>query len=139
MAYMRGDYYLWDDESGLHVWACDGYDGWDQTGWHLVGGGEDDAAGPKYLKHGKNTASGVSIHQEIMDEYVMMRLAEMIQEGSTDAAVDRALGHKGNGGCRVLGANAEALIQALAGLEMRPAIPYAWETVTSGRPAENEE
>ena len=78
MAYMRGDYYLWDDESGLHIWAHDGYDSWDKAGWHLRESdddGEQYPVEPTHLKDGINNASGVSIHQEIMDEYVMMRLA----------------------------------------------------------------
>ncbi len=117
MAYMRGDYYLWDDESGLHIWAKDGYDGWDETGWHLD---VDDEA----------TASGVSIHQDIMDEYVMMRVAEMIKEGKIEAAIERILdpdGRGGNGGSRLLTANADTLKQALSGLTMRPPVPYDWE------------
>ena len=138
MAYMRGDYYLWDDESGLHIWACDGYDGWDEAGWHLHDGGEDYPVKPAHLKDGENTASGVSIHQEIMDEYVMMRLAEMIKEGSINAAIDRAVDHKGRGGNfggRVLEANADALKRVLGSLETHPAVPYEWEEAVTKQDA----
>lgn len=129
MAYMRGDYYLWDDESGLHLWAKDGYDGWDEAGWHEIGDskGEEPTIDPAHLVNGEVTASGVSIHQDIMDEYVMMRVAEMIDEGKVDAAIDRILdpdGRGGNGGSRLLTANADTLKRALSGLTMLPAPPY---------------
>lgn len=131
MAYMRGDYYLWDDESGLHIWAKDGYDGWDIAGWHEI---DETAEGkpiitPEHLVNGENTASGVSIHQDIMDEYVMMRLAEMINESKIEDAINRVLdpdGRGGNGGSRLLTANAEMLKQALKGLQMCPPPPYEW-------------
>ena len=107
MAYTRGDYYLWHGESGLHIWA----------------------------KDGENTASGVSIHQEIMDESVMMRLAQMVYEGKVDAAIDRVLDPdgrgNGNGGSRLLTENADILKQALSGLTMCPPPPHDWEKVTS--------
>ena len=129
MAYLRGDYYLWDDESGLHLWAKDGYDGWDKAGWHEI---DETADGepvirPEHIKDGKVTASGVSIHQDIMDEYVMMRLAEMVSEGKIDAAINRVLdpdGRGGNFGSMRLEANADLLKQALSGLTMLPAPPY---------------
>ncbi len=129
---MRGDYYLWDDESGLHLWAKDGYDGWDVAGWHEI---DETAEGepilnPDHLVNGENIASGVSIHQDIMDEYVMMRVAEIIKEGKIEAAIDRILdpdGRGGNGGSRLLVANADMLKQALSGLTMHPPLPYEWE------------
>ena len=129
MAYMRGDYYLWDDESGLHLWAKDGYDSWDKAGWHEIGEtiAGDPIVRPEHVKDGEVTASGVSIHQDIMDEYVMMRVAEMIDEGKVDAVIDRILdpdGRGGNGGSRLLTANADTLKRALSGLTMLPAPPY---------------
>lgn len=131
MAYMRGDYYLWDDESGLHIWAKDGYDGWDIAGWHEF---DETAEGepiitPEHLVNGENTASGVSIHQDIMDEYVMMRIAQMVHESKVDAAIDRVLdpnGRGGNLGGMMLVENADILKQALSGLTLRPAPPYDW-------------
>jgi len=129
MAYMRGDCYLWDDESGLHLWAKDGYDSWDKAGWHEIGEtiAGDPIVRPEHVKDGEVTASGVSIHQDIMDEYVMMRVAEMIDEGKVDAVIDRILdpdGRGGNGGSRLLTANADTLKRALSGLTMLPAPPY---------------
>ena len=127
MAYMRGDYYFWDDKSGLHLWAKDGYDSWDKAGWHEI---DETAEGkpiitPEHLVNGENTASGVSIRQEIMDEYVMMHLAQMVHEGTVEAAIDRCTdpdGRGGNFGGMMLRANADTLKQALSGLNLRP--PY---------------
>ena len=130
MAYMRGDYYLWTDESGLHLWAHDGYDGWDEAGWHRVDADEVDVVRPTHLKNGENNASGVSIHQDIMDEYVMMRLAQMVYESTVNAAIDRATapgGRGGNVGGMMLAANADTLKQALSGLTLHPTPPYEWD------------
>ena len=33
MSYMRGPCYVWRDDHVVQVWAGDGYDGWDDTGW----------------------------------------------------------------------------------------------------------
>lgn len=33
MSYIRGSNYVWRDDDRLHVWAEDGYDGWDDTSW----------------------------------------------------------------------------------------------------------
>ena len=129
MAYMRGDYYLWTDESGLHLWAHDGYDNWDETSWHRMDDGKDYPIEPTHLKDGENNASGVSIHQEVMDEYVMMRLAQMVYEGTVDAAINRATdpeGRGGNVGGRMLAANTDTLKKALGGLKLTPTPPYEW-------------
>ena len=91
MAYMRGDYYLWTDVSGLHLWAADGYDSWDESGWHRDDDGKDYPINDRHLENGQNTASGVSIHQEIMDEYVMMRLAELLESKQLDETLERTL------------------------------------------------
>lgn len=91
MAYMRGQTYLWNDKSRrLHVWVADGYDEWDHSVW-----GE----------HSKDsgTASGVSMPMEVMDEYVVMRFAELLQEGRVDETIARALArHEGNFGYAAL-------------------------------------
>ncbi len=116
MSYMRGKYYIWTDTSGLHLWAYDGYDGWDEAGWHRVDDGEDYPIEPTHLKDGQNNASGVSIHQDVMDEYVMMRLAQMVYEGTINAAIDRAIdphGRGGNVGGMMLSANAHTVKRTL--------------------------
>ena len=72
MAYMRGKTYIWQDEHRLHIWTHDGYDGWDISGW-AVDAGE--------TRHpDKQCASGTAIPQETMDEYVVMRLAELYRD-----------------------------------------------------------
>lgn len=101
MAYMRGQTYLWRDESHLHVWVADGYDEWDQSGW-----GE----------HAKDTgtASGVNLPMEVMDEYVVMRFAQLLQEGGADQTIARALArHEGNFGCAALKECAPAMQRVL--------------------------
>jgi hypothetical protein len=103
MAYMRGDIYLWHDESGLHLWNADGNDGWDDSLWACSE--EDGSRHPGY-----ENASGVSIPQETMDEYVVMRLAELLEAGILEQTVDRAVM---NWGRASLERNAEALKAAL--------------------------
>ncbi len=90
MAYMRGGIYLWSDESGLHLWSATGYDGWDHSGWHRQG---DSTGGvtPGHVAQGENTASGVSIAQDSMDEYVLMRAGELVEAGEWEATLERAL------------------------------------------------
>jgi hypothetical protein len=116
MAYMRGEYYLWDDESGLHIWAADGYDGWDEASWacEKTGPGEQDYARRADRTH----ASGVSIPQRVADEYVVMRFVEMLIEGAVPDAIDRAVRKYGR---RSLVENAERLRAALKNLELDPA------------------
>lgn len=106
MAYMRGDYYLWDDESGLHIWALDGYDGWDESGWARD---EDGRRHPDC-----QNASGVSIPQSVADEYVVMRLAELVAEDRIFETIDRAVrDQQGNFGCKALQRMADRLKEAL--------------------------
>lgn len=107
MAYMRGRYYLWSDATHLHLWVADGHDDWDQSGW---------AAGiadvPKATR-----PSGVCVPIEVIDELVVMRLAQMIDEDLVNGAIQRALfQHRGNGGCVVLAAHADRLRTALGRL-----------------------
>jgi hypothetical protein len=111
MSYMRGRHYLWDDGNRLHLWVADGYDGWEESVWaeHFAGvAPADDSEGSR--------PSGVAIGQGAMDEYVVMRLAELVQEGLVVAAIDRALTkHRGNGGCQALDRTAASIAFALRG------------------------
>ncbi len=119
MSYMRGDYYLWvgginDD---LHVWVKDGYDEWDHSGW--AASNEENEDGTHKLRDEMKNASGVSIPQEVMDEYVVMRMAELIGEGKAGEIIDKVVsphGNGGNGGGVVLTMNAEKLKSALEDL-----------------------
>lgn len=101
MSYLRGDQYIWSDDERLHIWVADGYDGWDAAGW---------ADGVGASKESGSGASGVGVSKEIMDAFVMMRVAELVEEDLIDEAVVRAMAHGGgNGGCEALAKNAERL------------------------------
>jgi hypothetical protein len=119
MAYMRGDYYVWNSSSGdedwLHIWSANGYDGWDQSGWACDEEGNRDA--------GRENASGVSLPLRVMDDFVMMRLAQLIYEGQVEEAIERALPNargSGNIGGRLLdkNTNVERLKVALRQIKM---------------------
>ena len=94
MAYMRGSFYLWQDDVTIHLWSRNGYDGWDQSVWNET---VDSTVAEA------NRASGVAIPPGVADEFVVMRIAQLIDEGKLSEAIDRAI-HKwgGNGGCRML-------------------------------------
>ena len=120
MAYLRGDYYLWtDSEDRLHIWAANGQDGWDDTIWHR---NEDGEVYERHLKDGADQASGTSIPHEVMDEYVVMRLAQILSEGTVAETIDRTLGPDGRGGGNIGGQrlkkNAEKIKAALSSLIM---------------------
>ena len=117
MSYMRGPCYVWRDHKRVHVWAEDGYDGWDDSSWaegrtppHIPGSARDGAA------------SGVGVQQEIADAYVVMRLAELVCEQRIGAVVESAVANLGgNGGCLALQKLATALISNLAPIGSEPA------------------
>ena len=96
---------MWSDGERLHVWIADGYDGWDQAIWAM------DEEGKRH--DDRLNASGVSISEEVIDEFVVMRLAEMIDENLVREAIDRALAHGGNFGAAVLVKNAGNLKAAI--------------------------
>ena len=88
MAYLRGDTYVWSSGDRVHLWVGDGDDGWRESGWAT--GRLADAA-------------GVAVEQNTMDEYVVMRFAELREEGRVRDVSARALvKHGGNGGCVAL-------------------------------------
>lgn len=89
MSYMRGRHYLWRDDSHLHVWVANGQDGWKESGWSE--------------SHLDADASGVGIPLAVIDDFVAMRLAELVDSGVVEQVVDRALSrYHGNGGCIAL-------------------------------------
>ena len=107
MAYIRGDHYIWSDGERLHVWMFDGADGWEESGWATDLDGRRGA--------NRATASGTSIPQSVMDEYVMMRVVELVDEGLIGGTIQRALRH-GNFGGQSLAKRAESIVNALARL-----------------------
>lgn len=122
MAYMRGDYYIWsDDADQIHLWVRNGYDDWD-----LNYAGEKEGTRRPGWEH----ASGVRLPEEVMDEFVVMRLAELLLDGKIGAAIDRAVdpnGRGGNFGGTVLQNNADRLKAALGQIQLCEADPDAVE------------
>lgn len=112
MSYVRGNYYLWrDGKNKVHLWALDGYDGWDEAAWA-------DGVKSKDLSN----ASGVGIPKRIIDEFVVMRFAEMLKENLVVTTINRATKrHKGNFGCKALIDNAEGLKMILQRVKLKRA------------------
>ncbi|MCI0604478.1 hypothetical protein L0156_15905, partial [bacterium] len=95
MSYIRGKYYIWGDGERLHLWATDGFDHWNASVWH-----------EGWNKFGKRRKmSGVSIPDKVLDQYVVMRFAEIACQGLLELTMNRALRHEGNGGCMALAKN----------------------------------
>jgi len=111
---MRGDTYIWHDGDKLHLWVADGKDGWDQSVWYTgITGKEPKEEGDPDVK-----ASGVMIPESALDEFVVMRLAEMLQQRKAREAVNRAISKwSGNGGCLALNKYAEQLEAIFAKFE----------------------
>jgi hypothetical protein len=106
MSYMRGDFYFWSDGERLHLWAAGGYDGWDESIWAEAVRRDREAAGER--------PAGVALPLDVVDELVVMRLAEMIDEKRFAHAIDRAVArYGGNGGCLSLAAKATCVKAAL--------------------------
>jgi hypothetical protein len=96
MAYTRGDNYIWSSGERTHLWIADGEDGWAECIWNEGG------------RH--PNPSGVGVPQGVMDEYVVMRFAELVRSGDVAATIDRAVTrHAGNFGCAALNEIAPAL------------------------------
>lgn len=122
MAYLRGKQYIWDDGNLLHVWSADGYDGWDEGGWHRD---EDSHIVQEHLENGENVAGGVSLPISVADEFVVMRFAQLLYEGRLRETVHRSV--NGNTGSLILTRNAAAILDALEGVALKPAPPYEWD------------
>jgi hypothetical protein len=116
MSYIRGRTYLWVDETYVHFWSAQGYDGWDESSWVQEFQGPSDRRSAAFGR-----PSGVSLRQKVADEYVVMRLAELVATGELGAALDRALTNHGeNSGCRALIELAPSLRAALSQLRAGP-------------------
>jgi hypothetical protein len=116
MSYIRGRHYVWADDTHIHIWSAEGYDGLDESSW---------AQGFKTPTDRRSAAfgrpSGVSVRQKVADEYVAMRLAELVATGDFVAAMDQALAnHHGNSGCQALADHASSLRTALGKLAPKP-------------------
>lgn len=111
MSYMRGDNYIWSAGEQLHIWVADGYDGCDQAVWA--------ADESEKRRKGRENASGVGNYEGVMDEFVMMRFAQMIEEGMVEEAIDRAVARSGgNFDCEVLAKKKKAVEAALGQIQL---------------------
>lgn len=116
MSYILGRQYVWVDDTHVHIWSAEGYDGWDESSW--VQGFE---APTERRSAAFGRPSGVSVRQRVVDEYVAMRMAELVASGELGAAIERALAnHGGNNGCRALTEHAPFLRAALSQLPPKP-------------------
>lgn len=110
MSYRRGKYYIWEGSDGVHLWAADGEDGWKDSGWA-------ESARQWKLKRGEKP-SGVRFPKSVLDEYVVMRFAELVDEGRLVATIRRATkGKGGNVGEWSLRAHAGELLRRLRTLK----------------------
>lgn len=89
VSYMRGACSIWRDDDRVHVWAEEGYDGWDATSWAE---GRKHAPTPDSAQHAG--ASGVGIRQEIA-ETTSLRLDIRFQDSSSSATACSAKRHAG--------------------------------------------
>ena len=113
MSYLRGKYYVWSGSDGVHLWAFDGEDGWKDTGWGV-------AVKEWKTKRGQGP-SGVCLPEPVLDEFVVMRLAELVDEGKVSGTIRRALKKwAGNGGALSLAYHAEAIIRRIGSMKPDP-------------------
>jgi hypothetical protein len=108
MAYIRGANYIWHDHDRVHVWAADGFDNWQDSGWieelRSQAPGHADDTGP----------SGVALSQDVADLYVVMRFAELLKQRRVRELVERAvIAYGRNGGCLALQELAPALVRSV--------------------------
>lgn len=123
MSYMRGNYYVWHDGENVHIWSADGYDGWNDSVWAVDDKGKRDGD--------RISASGVSLPEPVLDQLVMMRLAQMMEENLVEGAIDRAIGnYKGNFGCDSLARNGEIIKAGLKQIKIET--PDGKEEQSSG-------
>ena len=109
MAYFRGENYIWSDEDDLHLWAREGMDQWNNVSWCCD---ENDRPYPD--------ASGVAIPKEVINQFVMMRLAEILVH-STPEQVEKLIDDAcevGNFGSDCLKHNASTLKEVLMNLRL---------------------
>ena len=100
MAYLRGDYYIWGDGENIHIGIKE----------EANGGAE---GGSKY------GYSGVYLPYEVLDEYVVMRFAELLHEASIGPTIERAMRHNNFGGV-ILEENVEEIRQAVDLIKIKP-------------------
>jgi len=107
MAYFRGPLYIWTDGRHVHLWNADGYDFWDESIW-----GEEYKIEPPNRAERDPLPSGVQIAQEQMDAYVLMRFAQLVEDGSVGRVIAHALEQSGNFGAEALRVRASEIASA---------------------------
>jgi hypothetical protein len=113
MSYMRGKYYLWKGGDGVHLWAYDGEDHWKDSGWA-------EGLKPSKAKRGRKP-SGVCIPRDVLDEFVVMRFAELIDERKVRRTIRNALKKwRGNGGAVSVTRHGKQIIGALRSIKPDP-------------------
>lgn len=102
---------MWHDDDRVHFWAADGLDNWQESGWiedvQSKATDAGDEVGP----------SGVALEQSVVDLYVVMRFAELVQQRRVREIAERAVSEYGrNGGCPALRALVPSLISSVEDL-----------------------
>ena len=115
VSYMRFPTYIWNDHQRVHFWIPDGADEWEESGWGYAMRERTPDANTTDAR-----PAGVGVPQEIVDAFVMMRVAELVRDGLVGPAIDCALEHAGNGGSMALVEHAVAIRQALVGVRATP-------------------
>ena len=111
MAYIRGANYIWHDGERVHVWAADGLDNWQDSGWI------EDARSLDTARPTDGGPSGVAVSQEVADLYVVLRFAELMKQRRVREIVERAISDcGGNGGSLALRELAPALLRSVDSL-----------------------
>lgn len=106
MAYFRGDHYVFDDGEHVCWWARGRYDAHREWGARLTDEG----------------SSGVRVPSDLMDRFVLMRLAEMLVERSAGALLDEMVldaSETGNTGMIQLLGNLELMRSSIGDLQRR--------------------
>lgn len=143
MAYIRGANYIWHDDERVHVWAADGLDNWQDSGWI------EDVQTPDTARPADGGPSGVAVSQDVADLYVVMRFAELMQQRRVPEIVERAVADCGGNGvwpceswprpssalsitCRATASRSDVRRRCLGGLQMWPqvAIFVRWGSVS---------
>ena len=110
MSYLRGKYYFWKGSDGVHLWAFDGEDGWKDSVW------AEAFKNSKRVR--KQKPAGVCLPEPILDEFVVMRFAELIDERKLIATCRRALKKwRGNGGAISLSSHAKQIVAQMSSVK----------------------
>src|SRR5512144_1970620 len=94
MTYMRGRYYIFTTgespkDSRVHLWVATSEPRLKDSGWAA--------------SYGVDRVAGASLPEDVLDELVVMRYAQLQEEDKVEPAVQRALRkHGGNVGCDAL-------------------------------------